>query len=126
VKIYLAHKYHADSKNRAEIESLCDHLTALGHEVFCVVRDVEKWGALHFSAQELMERSFKLLDSCDTVLIELSEKGVGVGIEAGYAFARGIPIQVIAKKGSDISTTLQGIARRVTFYSAVSEVQLIE
>ena len=48
--------------------------------------------------------------------MDLTEKGVGVGIEAGYAWAQGIPIVTIAKRGSDVSTTLQGISQAVLWY----------
>ena len=49
-------------------------------------------------------------------MVDLTEKGVGLGIEAGYAYAKGIPIAVIAKKGSDISATLQGISQQLFLY----------
>ena len=49
------------------------------------------------------------------------EKGVGLGIEIGYAYAKGIPIIVIAKRGSEISSTLQGIARETFFYDRPEE-----
>ena len=50
------------------------------------------------------------------MIMECSEKGVGLGIEAGYAYANNIPIIGIARTGSDISTTLQGISQDVIFY----------
>ena len=49
-------------------------------------------------------------------MVDLTEKGVGLGIEAGYAYAKQIPIVVIARKGSDISATLQGIAKKLFLY----------
>jgi len=51
------------------------------------------------------------------VLVDLTEKGVGLGIEAGYAYANGIPIVTIAQTGADISETLRGIASTVFFYT---------
>jgi len=61
----------------------------------------------------LIKRSFAEIDSSDVVVIELSKKGVGLGLEAGYAFARQIPIVTIAKDGADVSTTLRGISHRL-------------
>ena len=50
------------------------------------------------------------------MVVDLTEKGVGLGIEAGYAYAKKTPIVVIAKRGSDISTTLQGISQKQFLY----------
>jgi len=64
-----------------------------------------------------MQFTFEQIDSCDLVIIDLTDKGVGLGIESGYAFAKGIPIITIAKKGSDISETLIGISRDILIYN---------
>ena len=64
-----------------------------------------------------MTKAFEAIRSCQLVVIELTEKGVGLGIEAGYAYAQGIPIITIAQKGCDISTTLAGISESVYRYS---------
>ncbi len=128
---YLAIKYHADGANRPRIEALTTALTAAGIDTVCVVRDLEAWGQIHFAPDELMRRAFALLDASDLLVVELTEKGVGVGIEAGYAFARGIPILTVAQRGTDISTTLRGVSRAVLRYTVPDElieplVQLLE
>ena len=46
---------------------------------------------------------------------------MGLGIEAGYAYAKQIPIVVIARKGSDISATLRGIAQKLFLYNEFGE-----
>ncbi len=69
-----------------------------------------------FTPDELMAASFSLIDDVDIVVIELSEKGVGLGIEAGYAFARSIPIVVLHRAGTDVSATLAGIAAAIHSY----------
>jgi nucleoside 2-deoxyribosyltransferase len=68
-----------------------------------------------------MKLTFELINKSDFLIIEFSDKGVGLGIEAGYAYAKGIPIIVIAKKGSDISNTLKGIAKKIIFYEDPEE-----
>ncbi len=121
MKVYLAIKYHADSRNRTVIEAISAVLAAQGHETICVARDVEQWGALTFAADELMRRSFVAILAADVVLVELREKGVGLGIEAGYAHATGIPVVTIAPAGADISATLQGISSHCFFYTAYAD-----
>ncbi|MBS4535709.1 hypothetical protein GOQ29_08785 [Clostridium sp. D2Q-14] len=49
--------------------------------------------------------------------------GVGLGIEAGYASSREIPIITIAKEGSDISETLKGISKEIIFYKEPNELR---
>jgi nucleoside 2-deoxyribosyltransferase len=70
---------------------------------------------------KLMDISFAEMDACDIVIVELSEKGVGLGIEAGYAYAQGIPIFTIARRGADVSTTLRGISNAVFQYETYEE-----
>lgn len=122
MKIFLSIKYHADHHNRQLIERLTHHLRP--HDVRCIMRDVERWGATLFAPPELMRRTFAEIDACEQVLVELSEKGVGIGLEAGYAYAKGKSITVIAQHGCDISETLRGIAQQVVWYEDVMELKI--
>lgn len=122
MKAYIAIKYYPNNQNRPLIEQISNALEQNGFDTVCVVRDLENWGQLHFAPQDLMQRSFEEIDASDLVVIELTEKGVGLGIEAGYAWAKQIPIVTIAKKGADISTTLQGISQRVFWYDEFDDV----
>lgn len=117
MKLYLAIKYHADHRNRQVIERIAEVLTAQGHDLFCIARDLEQWGALSFPAEKLMQYTFQIIASSDVVLVDLTEKGVGLGIEAGYAHAIGIPIVTIAQTGTDLSATLGGISTTVFQYA---------
>ena len=65
-------------------------------------------GKLNLSPQELMLETFEALNSCDIVLIELSVKGVGLGIEAGFALAKNKPIITIAHRKASISKSSGG------------------
>lgn len=121
MQLYLAIKYHADHHNRTAIEAITAVLAAQGHTVFCVARDLEQWGAVSFTPAELMQLSFQAIDVADAVLIDLTEKGVGLGIEAGYAYANGIPVVTMASVGADISATLQGITAHLFFYTVYAD-----
>ncbi|MCI0474763.1 MAG: nucleoside 2-deoxyribosyltransferase, partial [Anaerolineales bacterium] len=105
----------------ARIEMIAAALRARGIESVCIARDIEQWGKLHFDARELMARTFAAIDACDLVVVDLTEKGVGVGIEAGYAHAKNIPVVTIAQVGADISETLRGIARAAFWYEGDSD-----
>jgi len=121
MKAYIAIKYHPNNKNRPTIEKISNALDQSGFDTVCVARDLEKWGQVHFMPEELMQRSFEEIDASDVVVVELTEKGVGIGVEAGYAWAKRIPIITIAKEGADISTTLKGISQRLLWYDGTDE-----
>ena len=121
MRVYIAIKYHPNNQNRELIERVSAILEKQGFETVCITRDVERWGQVHFTPAELMQRSFAEIEASDVVVIELTEKGVGVGIEAGYAYAKGIPIITIARKSSDISATLQGISQKLFLYDDINE-----
>jgi nucleoside 2-deoxyribosyltransferase len=125
MKIYLAIKYHSNNQNRPLIEALTTHLHRQGHTVTCVVRDFEDWGAKTFEPRELLHRAFSVIEDSDLVLIEATEKGMGVGIEAGFSFARGKPIITISKNEIDISVNLRSLSKKTIIYSDVEEIELI-
>lgn len=125
MNIYFGIKYVDDFSNRHVIESILSVLEQqLGHQASCIVRDVEEWGRRSFSPAELMQKTFEIMDSSDLILIEFSEKGTGLGIEAGYGYSRKKPILVIAQEGSDISATLQGIADHILFYQDRKDLEM--
>jgi len=113
---YLGIKFYEDQRNRPQIEMITDALLSAGWATQVIVRDLEEWGAVVFDPHTLMARTFAVIEACDIAIIDLTEKGVGLGIEAGYAFAKDIPVYTIAREGSDISTTLQGVSKEVCLY----------
>jgi nucleoside 2-deoxyribosyltransferase len=125
VKAYIAIKYHADNRNRDCIEAIAAALEERGYQTVCIVRDVEGWGRAQLSPESLMARSFEEIDSSDLVVVDLTEKGVGLGIEAGYAHARGIPVVTIARQGADISQTLRGISAQVLWYEGRDDLKRV-
>ena len=125
-KAYVALKYHPDGSNRPLIEALSACLEKQGWETFCVVRDLQHWGQTAFGPPELMQLSLAAIDNSHLVVVELSEKGVGVGIEAGYAYARQILVITLARRGADISDTLRGISAAVLAYGDLAEVKEVK
>lgn len=121
MKAYIGIKYYEDYRNMEIINKISSALERNGYRTSCIVRDIQNH-QIKYNPQELMKLTFKEIDECDLVVIDLSEKGVGLGIEAGYAFARNIPIITIADIRADISETLEGISRKVIFYNDVEDI----
>lgn len=110
MKAYLGIKYHPDHRNKDQIDTLSSLIEECGYSVTCITRDIEAWGKVMFTPNELMKKTFQIIDESNVVIIDLSEKGVGLGIEAGYAYSKGITVIAIAHK-TKISTTLSGISK---------------
>ena len=124
-RVYLAIKYHADNSNQSLIETISSAFESQGCEVVNVARDLEHWGEVQFEPSDLMRQSFDLIRSSDVLLLEFSEKGVGLGIEAGFAHAIGKRIVVLARAGSEISNTLAGISSEIHFYDSETDLEQI-
>lgn len=115
--IYLGIKYYADQSNRPLIEALTRRLQSYNWSTICIARDLEQWGQKSLTPQALMRQTFQIIDQSDIVVLEMSEKGVGLGIEAGYAHASRKPIVVLLAEDRPLSTTLSGIASDVIRYN---------
>ena len=123
-RAYFGIKFYEDSRNRDEIISIRVALQDDGIQTVCIARDVEKWGVVVLSFQELMRITFEEIDKSDFVILEMSEKGVGLGIEAGYAVARKKPLIVLIRQGVELSNTMQGIADIVIPYRQPEEIKI--
>lgn len=115
---FFALKFHEGDEDRAKVEAIEKALNKAGIEITLMARDVEKWGDAYIPENKTLMKdyAFPAMLQCDCNIIEFSEKGVGLGINAGFCFANGKPIYIIAKKNSDISTTISNVATDIIFY----------
>ncbi len=117
-KAFMALKFHDGAKDQQKVDELTKALKGAGIENFVAVRDVEKYGEVKLppNSKLMIVYAFPAMRKSDMLIVEFSKKGVGLGIVAGYAYAIGLPIYVIAKTGSDISLTISNLATKVIFY----------
>jgi len=123
MKALMSIKFHKDGSNVNKIKEIAHVAKKVGVELKTIFIDYENEGKKHFQPKDLMKMTFEAIENNDILVVELTEKGVGLGIEAGYAFSKNKPIYVIAKKGSDISDTLNGISKEIFFYENVSDLE---
>lgn len=116
---FFALKYHEGDQDKLKIESIEQALNKAGITITVIARDVEKWGQASIPSNKnmMIDYAFPAMQQCDCNIIEFSEKGVGLGINAGYCYAIGKPIFIIAKTGSEISTTISNLATDIIFYT---------
>jgi MAF protein len=116
---FFALKFHDGDEDRAKVEAIESALNKAGITITVMARDVEKWGQAEIPEGKTLMKdyAFPAMQQCDCNIIEFSEKGVGLGMNGGFCYAAGKPIYIIAKKGSEISTTMANIATEVIFYN---------
>lgn len=73
--------------------------------------------------KEMMERAMLSIDSCDLLIAETTDKGIGIGVEAGYAKAKGKPVIYIRSKNGEHSTTVSGISDFQVIYDDLGDLK---
>ena len=53
---------------------------------------MDKYDFIVQQEKEMMKTAFAEIDTCDLVVVELTKKAIGVGVEVGYAKAKNKPI----------------------------------
>lgn len=115
---FFALKFHDGDEDKAKVEAIEKALNKAGITITVMARDVEKWGQAEIPEGKTLMKDFAFpaMLQCDCNIIEFSEKGVGLGMNGGFCYAANKPVYIIAKKGSDISTTMANIATEIIFY----------
>lgn len=72
---------------------------------------------------QMMQQAMAHLDHCDILLAETSEKGIGIGIEAGYAKAKGKPVIYLRQQDAAHSSTVSGISDFQVIYLDTSDLR---
>ena len=71
-----------------------------------------------------MQQALADIDVCDLLIAEVSDKAIGIGVEAGYAKGKGKPVIYIRQKDSEHSTTLSGISDYRIIYDNINDLEL--
>ncbi|QNA46405.1 nucleoside 2-deoxyribosyltransferase [Lacibacter sediminis] len=73
--------------------------------------------------EEMMRSALAELEQCDLLIAETSHKGIGIGIEAGYAKAKNKPVVYLRHKEAEHSTTLSGASDHRVIYKNTDDLQ---
>lgn len=117
-RVFVSYSFENRKEFVAFNETLKKFLIKNGFDVYSFVFDFN--GEIK-NNKDLMDRALKEIDESDIVVAELSYKRVGIGLEVGYAKAKGKKIIYIHRNGSDISTTVDGIANIRLEYKNVDD-----
>jgi 2'-deoxynucleoside 5'-phosphate N-hydrolase len=73
--------------------------------------------------RQMMEQAMADIDNCDILVAETSDKGIGIGIEVGYAKAKGKTVIYIRQKDTEHSTTVSGISDFQIVYADTTDLK---
>lgn len=71
---------------------------------------VDKYKFVLHEEKEMMRQAMADIDNSNFLIAETSDKGIGIGIEVGYAKAKGKPIIYLRKQNAEHSTTVSGVS----------------
>ena len=106
LKVFISYSYQHRKKFLNFHKKLKKILKKFNIELYSFVFEFKK----KVNNKQMMKQALEKINESNILITEASFKQIGIGIEAGYAKAKGKKIIYIKKKGSELSTTLDGIA----------------
>lgn len=116
MRAFLSIKFLGDDRNRQDVEGVIAAIEKAGLEVYCFRRDAEKWGDVEFKPKEMMDMTLGQISKSDVLIADVGDWPIGVGVEAGYAAAKNIPIICICPADKKVANTVAGLAERAIRY----------
>ncbi|MEJ8843532.1 nucleoside 2-deoxyribosyltransferase [Lacibacter sp. H375] len=120
MKAYISISYQRRRSLNTAITAIMSVLEEHQVESFVFV-DHYKFEETH--EEEMMRSALAELEQCDLLIAETSHKGIGIGIEAGYAKAKNKPVVYLRHKEAEHSTTLSGASDHRVIYKNTDDLQ---
>lgn len=73
--------------------------------------------------RQMMEQAVADTNKCDVPIAETSAKGIGIGVEVGYAKAKGKIVIYLRQKDTEHSTTVSGISDFQIVYLDINDLR---
>lgn len=84
---------------------------------------VDNFSFTNDQEKEMMKETRESIDDCDLLIAEVSDKAIGVGVEVGYAKAKGKPVIYLRNKNAEHSTTVSGISDFIILYEDIFDME---
>lgn len=85
---------------------------------------VDKYNFELGQEKEMMRIAFDEINKSDLVIVELTKKAIGVGVEVGYAVAKNKPIIYLKRKEANYSTTVGGCTDYLIEYTDENQLKI--
>jgi len=120
MKAYISISFNRRQAMDNELKTIKAALTKLRIDPFVFV---DNYNFDITQEQKMMKQATADIDKCDILIAETSDKGIGIGIEVGYAKAKRKPIIYLRHKTAEHSTTVSGISDFQIIYENLSDLQ---
>ena len=120
MKAYISISYNKRQELDDELQSIIDTLKKFHIKPFVFVDNFK------FSSdqeKEMKRQAIFSIDDCDLLIAETSDKAIGIGIEVGYAKAKGKPVIYMRNKNAEHSTTVSGISDFQIIYDDIKDLR---
>ncbi len=84
---------------------------------------VDAYSFISSEEKQMMAKAMLDIDSSDLLIAEVSDKAIGIGVEAGYAKAKGKPVIYLRHTDAEHSTTLAGTSDYQIIYRSVEDLR---
>jgi len=118
MKAYISISYNKRQELNDELSAIIEGLKKFQIESF-VFTDEFKF-SVH-QEKEMMQQVIISIYNCDLLIAETSDKAIGIGVEVGYAKAKGKPVIYIRNKNAEHSTTVSGISDFQIIYDDIED-----
>jgi 2'-deoxynucleoside 5'-phosphate N-hydrolase len=115
MQAYIAASYSRQKFLQAEIEIIKQTLGQYNIDPFVFV---DIYNFKPDEEKQMMQQVFATIDVCDLLIAETSDKAIGIGVEVGYAKAKGKPIIYLRNYAAEHSTTVSGAGDYTIIYTS--------
>lgn len=120
MQAYISISYSKRSFLRKELQLINDLLNQSNIQPF-VFADTYIFDTTQ--EQQMMTQAFMDIDKSDFLIAETSDKGIGIGIEVGYARAKQKPVIYLRQATAEHSTTVSGTSDYQIIYTDTNDLQ---
>ena len=114
MRAYIAVSYSKRKLVDKEITLIIETLNTFDISSFIFV---DKYKFNTSQEKQMMSQAMNDIENCDILIAETSEKGIGIGIEVGFAKAKGKIVIYLRHQNAEHSTTVSGISDFQIVYS---------
>jgi 2'-deoxynucleoside 5'-phosphate N-hydrolase len=115
MQAYIAVSYSKRKFLQAELEIIKQTLDQCNIDPFVFV---DTYNFKPTEEKQMMHQAFAAIDACGLLIAETSDKAIGIGIEVGYAKAKGKPVIYLRNNAAEHSTTVSGASDYIIIYTS--------